>query len=166
MAGIASAQENIFRAKPGARQFGTSGGLFAGEGITRFSVMLEGGYYLTDRLVAVGRVGIVRRSPTNYGMAFGLRYDFSGGGGFVPYVFSMVEYHRGALDTQGSPSRPQPLIYQDPNDPNATFLQGGLGTNFFLNTNTALFLEVSAIQKTGGNPIGTNLEIGLRVFFK
>lgn len=159
LAALAPAQENIFRALPGAKQLGIMGSFLSGNGTSAYSVTVEGGYYLTDRLVAIGRVGVEKHSPENWLFLAGVRYDFKPQGRSIPYLVVAAEFHRG--------SRPmQTQIVANPFDPNATFLQGGVGMDFFLSPTTATFLEFVAFKKSGDNRIGTNLEIGLRVFFK
>jgi hypothetical protein len=163
IAAIAPAQENIFRALPGSKQIGIMGSFVSGNGTSTYSATLEGGYYLSEKLVAIGRLGVIKRSPENWMYLVGARYEFDPKGTTTPYLVASVEFHNGR---RGANSGGNQLIFTDPNDPNATYIQGGAGINHFLNASTAAFLEVVAFKKSGDNRIGTNVEIGLRIFFK
>ena len=158
----AHAQENIFRAQPGAKQLGISGGFVSVNGGTKYAVTLEGGYYISDRLVALGRVGLFKRSPFNLGLLIGARYEFGPSGSTVPYIVGAAEFHHGSHEQGGSSD----MIFPDPGNPNATFLQAGVGFNHFLTPRSAIFFEVVAFTQSSTGKVGSNLEIGLRAFFK
>lgn len=157
------AQENIFRPLPGAKEIGISGNVTSAGGVTTYGVLLDGGLYLTDRLVALARIGVAKHSPPVQEYFLGARYDFKQGGGTIPYALAGVEFHSGDRgSTQAFASR-----IVDPNaGPKATVFEGGLGMDFFLQSHASLFAEIVAFKASGGSDVGTNLRVGVRFFFK
>ncbi|HWA82894.1 MAG TPA: hypothetical protein VG820_05655 [Fimbriimonadaceae bacterium] len=159
----AQAQENIIRPIAGSKEIGLSGNFTTVGGVTTYDVVVDGGLYLTDRLVALGRVGFGKHSPPQQEYFIGARYDIRHGGGSIPYALAGVEFHNG--ERQGSESQMSRII--DPSaGPKATVFEGGLGMDFFLSSHTSAFAELVAFKASGGSDTGANLRIGIRMFFK
>ena len=157
LATIATGQERIFRPLPGAKQIGISGNWASAGGVSTYRLTIEGGYYLTDSLVAVARFGVIKQSPERRQFYGGIRYDLSKGGVTVPYLVAGIEAHQGP--------RPNSLII-DTGSPNSTFLQAGLGLNFFLNRHVAAYGELVDFRENGSGRTGADLQVGFRAFFK
>jgi hypothetical protein len=153
---LATGQENITRPLPGSKQLGISGNWMSSDGISRYRATIEGGYYISESLIGIVRFGITKQSPEERSYAFGARYEFKSNGSSVPYLVGLVEFHDG--------DRPQTAATSS--NPKATLFQAGVGINYFLNPRAAAYIEMVAFKESGISDIGTDVVIGLRVFFK
>jgi|GEM_PF-3309722 len=158
----ALAQENILRPLPGARELGITGNWTQTGSARVYDVVVEGGYYVTASLAAVALFGIEKHSPQVLEYFIGAKYEFQTKGQTVPYLLAGVESHRGSASSTGPVS---PRILDPAAGPNATFYEAGVGVNYFVGRETAVFAELAAF-KTNHEPAGTDFQIGLRFFFK
>jgi hypothetical protein len=153
---FAACQENITRPLPDAKQLGISGNWMSSNGVSRYRAILEGGYYISESLIGIVRFGITKQSPEERSYAFGARYEFKSSGSSVPYLVGLVEFHDG--------DRPQTAATSS--NPKATLFQAGAGINYFLNPRAAAYIEIVGFKESGVSDIGTDVLIGLRVYFK
>ena len=144
------------RPLPGSKQLGITGNWMSSNGVSRYRAILEGGYYISESLIGIVRFGITKQSPEERQYAFGARYEFKSHGNSVPYLLGLVEFHDG--------DRPQTAAISS--NPKATLFQGGVGINYFLNPRAAAFIEIVGFKESGVSDIGTDVLIGLRMFFK
>lgn len=163
------AQENIFRPLPGAKEIGISGNTTSVGGVTTYGFVIDGGMYVTDRLVALARIGFTKHSPLQQAYFLGGRYDFRHGGGSIPYAVAGIEFHRSNATQSSGGGGGGGFVSRidDPSaGPNATVFQGGIGMDFFLQSHASLFAEIVAFKASGGSDVGANLRVGVRFFFK
>ncbi|HVT11597.1 MAG TPA: hypothetical protein VHE55_04975 [Fimbriimonadaceae bacterium] len=163
--GIAQAQENIFRPVPGAKEVGISGAVSSVGGVTTYDFIVDGGVYVTDRLVALARVGFSKHSPLRQAYFLGARFDVSRGT-TTPYAIAGIEFHKTSVPQSMGGGGYISRIDDPSASLNATVYQGGIGMDFFLSSHMSAFAELVAFKASGGNNTGTNLRVGLRVFFK